>query len=346
MSELTVQEKVGLIKRDLAEVVGDDEITSIVSERPLKIYWGTAPTGRPSFGYFVPMIKISDYLKAGCDVTILLADIHAILDNMKSTPELVEHRTEYYKLITTEILKVLGAPLDKLKFVKGSEYQLDPKYTMDMYKIATMSTVQSVKGAGAEVVKQVESPVLGGMLYPILQALDEQYLDVDAQFGGVDQRKIFMFAREYLPKIGYKKRIHLMNPLIPGLGKSGKMSSSEPNSKIDFDESFESINEKISKAFSVDGEVENNGLLAILKYVVFRKLEQESRSLLIERPEKWGGNVEYPTYEALEADFVNKSLSSVDLKPAVAKEIENLIAPIRQKISENSDLTLKAYPAQ
>lgn len=29
-----------------------------------------------------------------------------------------------------------------------------------------------------------------------LQALDEHYLDVDAQFGGVDQRKIFMFAEK------------------------------------------------------------------------------------------------------------------------------------------------------
>ena len=32
------------------------------------------------------------------------------------------------------------------------------------------------------------------------------YKSVDAQFGGVDQRKIFMFARDHLPKIGYKKR--------------------------------------------------------------------------------------------------------------------------------------------
>jgi tyrosyl-tRNA synthetase len=48
----------------------------------------------------------------------------------------------------------------------------------------------------------------------------------------VDQRKIFMFAREWLPKIGYKKRAYIMNPLIPGLGKSGKMSSSEKQSKV------------------------------------------------------------------------------------------------------------------
>ena len=51
------------------------------------------------------------------------------------------------------------------------------------------------------------------MLYPGLQALDEEYLHCDAQFGGVDQRKIFTFAEKYLPKLGYKQRAHLMNPM-------------------------------------------------------------------------------------------------------------------------------------
>ncbi len=60
--------------------------------------------------------------------------------------------------------------------------------------------------AGAEVVKQVASPLMSSLLYPILQALDEEHLGVDIQFGGVDQRKIFMFAKEHLPKVGYKKR--------------------------------------------------------------------------------------------------------------------------------------------
>jgi tyrosyl-tRNA synthetase len=46
-----------------------------------------------------------------------------------------------------------------------------------------------------------------------LQALDEEYLKCDAQFGGVDQRKIFTFSEKYLPQLGYAKRIHLMNPM-------------------------------------------------------------------------------------------------------------------------------------
>ena len=48
-------------------------------------------------------------------------------------------------------------------------------------------TEHDAKKAGVEVVKQVESSLLSDLLYPSLQALDEQYLDVDFQFGGVDQ---------------------------------------------------------------------------------------------------------------------------------------------------------------
>jgi len=91
---------------------------------------------------------------------------------------------------------------------------LTPHMTANDYQLVTE---RNAKKAGAEVVKQVSSPLLSGLLYPLLQALDEEYLGVDIQFGGVDQRKIFTFAEKTLPRIGYKKRMHLMNPMVPGL---------------------------------------------------------------------------------------------------------------------------------
>lgn len=64
---------------------------------------------------------------------------------------------------------------------------------MDNYRLCATVTEHDAKKAGAEVVKQVESPLLSGLLYPGLQALDEQYLDVDFQFGGIDQvRFVFL----------------------------------------------------------------------------------------------------------------------------------------------------------
>lgn len=84
---------------------------------------------------------------------------------------------------------------------------------MDLYRLSSIVTEHDAKKAGAEVIKQVASPLISGLLYPGLQALDEQYLKVDAQFGGVDQRKIFTFAEKYLPALGYQKNIHFMNTM-------------------------------------------------------------------------------------------------------------------------------------
>lgn len=52
----------------LQEVLGEEKLKEILKERELKVYWGTATTGRPHVAYFVPMSKIADFLKAGCEV--------------------------------------------------------------------------------------------------------------------------------------------------------------------------------------------------------------------------------------------------------------------------------------
>ena len=187
-----------MITRNLQEVLGTATIKTILNERDLSIYWGTATTGKPHIGYFVPMTKIADFLAAGCSVTILFADLHAYLDNMKAPWELLALRTKYYQAVIKSMLKSIGVPIDKLKFVVGTSFQLSKEYNLDVYRLLAITTEHDAKKAGAEVVKQVDSPLLSGLVYPLLQALDEEYLGVDAQFGGVDQRKIFMFAEEVI----------------------------------------------------------------------------------------------------------------------------------------------------
>lgn len=212
------EEKYQLITRNLKETLVDSTVLKkIIDARPLRVYWGTSCTGKIHIGYVVQMLKILDYLKAGCEVTILIADLHAVLDNMKSTFELIALRSEYYMMIIQELLKSLGADLTNLKFVKGSEFQLTSDYTHDMYKAHTLISLTEAKHAGAEVVKQTAHPKMAGLMYPTLQALDEQYLNCDVQSGGVDQRKIFIHARNLMPKLGYKKRGYLMTPMISGL---------------------------------------------------------------------------------------------------------------------------------
>jgi len=153
-----------------------------------------------------------------------------------------------------------------------------------------------------------------------------------------------MFAGENLPKIGYKKRIHLMSYLIPGLSKEGKMSSSDPNSKIELDDDAKTIKKKISKAFCTDGVVQGNGLLAILEFIIFPKLEKDGGKFVINRPEQYGGKIVYSSYKDVEGDFIDNKLSSIDLKQGVGVEVANFLKPLKKILDNNKKLEKQAYP--
>ncbi|KAK9448962.1 tRNA synthetases class I-domain-containing protein [Limtongia smithiae] len=355
---------VSIITQNLQEVLHEQIIRDIVEKegRPLKLYWGTAPTGRPHCGYWVPMTKLANFLQAGCEVKILLADLHAFLDNMKAPLDLVAYRAAYYERIIKAMLRSIGVPIERLIFVTGSSYQLSKEYTMDIFRISSIVSQNDARRAGAEVVKQVESPLLSSLIYPLMQALDEQHLDVDAQFGGVDQRKIFVLAEEYLPSLGYKKRAHLMNPMVPGLTEGGKMSASDPNSKIDLLEEPKAVQKKIAAAFCAPGVADNNGLIAFVEYVIFpissigaavkdqtgvTTLLSKDPVFTINRPEKYGGPISFTSIAELRRAYTAEELSPQDLKQGITDELNKLLAPIRAEFEADpsfQELEKKAYP--
>lgn len=202
--------------------------------------------------------------------------------------------------------------ISKLEFVLGSSYQLSSKYTMDLFRLSSLTTEHDAKKAGAEVVKQVTNAPLSGLLYPLMQALDEQYLGVDAQFGGVDQRKIFALASEALPKIGYKERAHIMNPMVPGLA-GGKMSASDPDSKIDVLDPPETVTKKLKKAVSAPKEVEGNGIISFVEYVLLPASKIRSGSeAKFEIEVKGGETLTYSDIKTLKSDY---SEDRVSLRP-------------------------------
>ncbi|KAK6910279.1 phosphoribosylaminoimidazolesuccinocarboxamide synthase [Kwoniella mangroviensis CBS 8507] len=362
------------ITRSLQEYTGGDIIRKVLADgETVRAYWGTATTGRPHIAYCVPLVKIADFLTAGVHVKILLADVrlHAFLDASKSTLQTVQYRVKYYSILLKTVFTVLGVPIDKLEFVTGTSYQLKADYTLDVYKFHALTSTREAEHAGADVVKESESPLMSSLLYPGLQALDEQYLDVHMQFGGVDQRKIFMYAAHFLPRLGYAKRAHLMNAMVPGLS-GGKMSASDPKSKIDFLDTPADIKSKIKAALCPPGEVENNGVLAFIKAALIpvQALRNEQASnkgekapvgegsfvsagapegtlFSITRPEKFGGDVHFSSYEELEKAYVAEQVHPGDLKGAVTDALINLLAPIRKAFEEDQEwqeVEKLAYP--
>lgn len=341
---MTIEQKLNLIKRNTEEILTEEELTELLKtkQEPV-VYLGYAPTGRPHIGYMIPAMKIKDFVNAGLKVKILLADIHAHLDNMKSPLELLAKRVEFYKQELSALYKSIGADISKIEFIKGSDYQLGKEYSLDLYRLASQTSAERAKHAAAEVVKFGDAPKLGGFLYPLLQTLDEEHLGADIQYGGADQRKIFGFARESHPKIGQQKRIEIMTPMLPGVD-GGKMSASEAGSKIDLLDNEEAIAAKIKKAYCPGGDLKDNGIMVFMKYVIMMLKQDAGEKFLVERPEKFGGNAEYENYADLEKDFVDKKLHPEDLKKALVKELVKILAPVRKALEGKEDLIKEAYP--
>ncbi|KND88428.1 Tyrosine--tRNA ligase, cytoplasmic [Tolypocladium ophioglossoides CBS 100239] len=316
MATMTASERLALIRENLAEILNPEIIEKILEEgRNPKIYWGTATTGRPHCGYFVPAIKIAQLLAAGCDVTVLLADIHGFLDNLKAPLELVAHRAEYYRFTIESMLEAVGVSTEKLRFVLGSEYQKSPEYVMDVYKMSSLISEHDAKRAGAEVVKQTDN----------------------APLSGLDQRKLFIAAKDWLPKLGYRERAHILNPMVPGL-HGGKMSSSDQ----------ETVTKKIKRAVAAPKIVEENGVLAFVEFVLLPAATlRGQREFTVERERDGLEPLVYTEIAKMQEDYKNDVLTPQLLKPAVAKSLAQLLAPIQeafQASKEWQDITSKAYP--
>ncbi|HLC20284.1 MAG TPA: tyrosine--tRNA ligase, partial [Candidatus Nanoarchaeia archaeon] len=114
-------------------------------------------------------------------------------------------------------------------------------------------------------------------------------------------------------------------------------------SKIDVIDDEKTVKEKVNSAQCAPGIVEDNGVLAFAKHVIMTLKTDNKEALVINRPEKYGGNISYTSAEQLEQDYVAQKLFPLDLKNAVADEINKLLKPFRDNRVELVKLAKSAY---
>jgi len=316
-------DKFELVTRNTEEIVTVDELKGLLEQkqRP-RAYVGYETSGKVHLGHMLTANKLLDLQKAGFDVVVLLADLHAFL-NEKGSLEEVRRIADYNR----DCFMALGLDPERTQFVYGTDYQLKPDYMLKILQMARNTTLNRARRSMDEVSRNAENPMVSQMIYPLMQAIDIADLKIDLAVGGIDQRKIHMLAREELPRLGLPAPVCMHTPLIPGLNGE-KMSSSKGNN-IAVDESAEDIEKKIKGAFCPAKVVENNPVLAICKYHIFPRIEA---GMTVERPAKFGGDVHYDRYEALEADFVSGAMHPMDLKMTCAKYMIEILEPVRKKM--------------
>ncbi len=313
-------DSLSLITRNTEEIVTKIELESLLnSKKQPSAYVGYEPSGKIHMGHVLTVNKLLDLQQAGFKITVLLADIHAYL-NEKGTMDEVRKIADYNK----KCFIALGLDEGKTNFVLGSSYQLKPEYMLDVLKLARSTTLNRARRSMDEVSRDAENPKVSQMIYPLMQALDIAHLGVDVAVGGIDQRKIHMLAREGLPELGFSAPVCIHTPIL--LGLDGKKMSSSKGNYISVDDTPEDIKKKMKGAFCTEGEVRDNPVLSLFKFHIMPRYPE----IVVKRPEKYGGDLHYESYEKIESDFALRALHPMDLKTAAAVYMNEILEPVRK----------------
>jgi len=313
---------VDLIKRNVSEIVTEDELSKVLKLKSPVAYCGYEPNGPMHLGHFVTITKLIDLEKAGFKIKILLADIHAMLNRKGDEDAIVKEVLNWKKTI-----KAIGL---KAEVIVGSSYQFGKEYQLDVLKLAQRSTITRGLRSMSEIARDIENATISQLLYPLMQAVDIKHLGVNVAVGGMEQRKVHMIGRDYMDVLAHEF-VAFHTPLITSLkGPGSKMSKSIPGSGIFVVDSSDTIKKHINGAYCPVGVVKDNPVLQIAQLILFPHFN----ALNVKRPEKFGGDLVIETYSELEKLYSSGKLHPADLKSMVIKYLDDLISPIRAKWSK------------
>jgi tyrosyl-tRNA synthetase len=325
-----------MVARNAQEVVTPEELRELVTRSHKKAYIGIEPSGQAHLGWMIVANKISDLTAAGFETTVLLADWHAYInDKLGGDMQKIRTCAEYIK----DALEALGVPRASVRYVYASDYIGESAYWEKIIRIAKASSLSRIRRAMDIMGRKEEEMELDSsrMLYPIMQVADIFHLDVDVAYGGMDQRKAHMLAREMGGKHGWKKVVAIHTPLLPSLSGTermdpveAKMSKSKPDSAIFIHDSPQDIARKLKGAFCPAKQLENNPVLELCRLVIF-----PAGRLRISRPEKYGGDLDIGSFEELAGLFLAEKLHPADLKTGVAQALAEMLAPVRGYFGEH-----------
>jgi len=327
---MAFEERLELATRGTEEVVTERELRELLKGKSLKVYCGYEPSGKIHFGHASTVRKLMDFQKLGARTIVLLADLHAYL-NDKGSLEEIRRIADYNK----HCFIALGLDEKRTEFLLGSSFQLEPKYSMDVLRMAVGTTLLRARRSMGMIARHLEDPDVAQVLYPLMQAVDMAWLDVDVAVGGIDQRKVHMVAREKLPALGYRKPVCVHMPLLHGLDGAEKMSSSKGNF-IAVDDEPKVIEEKVKKAFCPPKVVKDNPVIDYAEHVVL----SATGRLEVKRPARYGGPLEISDSRELRKLYAAGKLHPADLKAAVASAVIELLAPVRQYFKERPEVKL------
>ncbi len=347
---MDTDERLARVVRNTVEVLTEEEMRSLLTtnEHP-RAYIGFEPSGSLTVAHLITTRKILDLAEAGCDVTVFLADWHSwINDKLGGNLERITAAGRYMQ----ETFTALGADPERVRYRWSHELTGSSDYWARVVRAAKATTLARTKRAMSIMGRTEEESELdtSRLYYPAMQVADIFELPVDIAYGGMDQRRAHVLAREVAHHYHWPVPTAVHTPLLSSLKGGGrmnptdgtverKMSKSDPSTGIPIPAEKSVISERIESAFCPAKEVEGNPVVEVVRYIVF---PWEGR-LRVDRPAKYGGPLEFPSEKEFLEGWRSGQLHPQDLKRSVVDVLDRLLDPARRYFAAHPDLSPQSF---
>lgn len=347
---MDLEERVARVVRHTEEVVTAEEVRALfASNDHPRAYIGFEPSGSLTIAHLITARKILDLAGAGCDITIFLADWHAwINDKLGGDLARIAAAGRYMQAT----FAALGADPERVRVRWAHELTGSSEYWARVVRVAKATSLARTKRAMSIMGRSEEESDLdtSRLFYPAMQAADIFELPVDIAYGGMDQRRAHVLAREVAHHYHWPVPTAIHTALLSSLKGGGrmnptegtlerKMSKSDPGSGIPIPASRATIAERVQNAFCPAKEVDGNPIVETVRFIVF----PWEGHLTVDRPTKYGGPLEFASESEFVARWKEGQLHPQDLKGAVAAALDRLIEPARTYFDAHPELSPDSF---
>ena len=346
-ASMDIETKMAMIKSFSAEIVTDEQLRALFETNSHPIaYDGFEPSGLAGIHFGLLRAKnIKKMLDAGIRFKLYLADYFAFINNkLDGDMDHIRNTGKYF----IEVWKAAGVDIGKVEIVWNNDLMHEFSYWERYLKVGRAVSLDRVKRA-VTIMGRKEGEAISSaqIFYPIMQITDIFQMDIDICQLGIDQRKANILAREVAQKYGWKVPVVVSHPLLLGLKGAPpdlktqdeavlmeyKMSKSNPSSSIFVHDSLDTIKDKIKGAYCPERVVRGNPMFDYIDRII---IESAQDPITIQRPEKFGGDIEAADYGELVRIYEEGKVHPVDIKNFVAVELEKKVKPIREHFESNS----------
>lgn len=343
---MDIEAKMEVIKGFAQEIITADDLRNLfdTNNHPLA-YDGFEPSGiAPIHSGLYRAKTVNKMLGIGIKFNLYVADYFAFINNkMGGNIEQIRDVGNYF----VEVWKGAGIDIGKINVIWAKDLMNDFSYWDRFIKVGRAFSLDRAKRAITIMGrKEGESLDASQLFYPAMQVTDVFQMDIDICQLGLDQRKASILAREVAQKYKWKVPVVVSHPYILGLKGSPqdlktrdeselmqyKMSKSDPKSSILVHDTYEEIKEKVGRAYCPERVIDGNPMFNYLELLI---LDDLSKPITIDRPQRFGGPIEAKDYGELKHMYKEGRMHPMDLKAFVAEELERMVKPVREHFEKD-----------